>query len=1355
MEGWNRKVRTLYTWSHLYLGFKVAQVRSRMLPEQQREQYWKERHTKFARSIWSGIADLRGWWVKVGQFLSTRADLLPNEYVAELEKLQDMMPTSSFAIIKDIVERELGKPLFEVFSEFNETALASASIAQVHKARLRNGDEVVVKVQHPNVDRMLSQDMKLLGQLSWAFGLLEKGLNFTSVLEEWQKQASLELDFRYEMQSQVRVHAAMERAGINVIIPKCYPEYTTQRVMVMEFINGFKVTDKQKLDEHKVNVDQLCTEITKSFAYQIHMDGMFNGDPHPGNIMVQINDQGEAKPVLIDWGLVKEFTDRERLAFARCIVSVANIDVMGLMEAFQAMGFRFRRKNLALRKKRKRGRIVEVEETSAIPVDPEVYMDAIGVLFSNKGSDKQSKQVLREKDKQKMWTVAKTKGKADVAALQEKNPLDDWPKDIIFFLRVASLLHGLTVQLRAKVPFFQILLARAEEAIVRSGSVPGQYVHMVLQSLSEEYYPKSLRLYGSPFHDPVTPSCPRSLLEWRIHKHLLVALARGDLLGCTVSVWHKRSLVVDVAIGRMGPYDARPVQSRTLFTAFSIVNVWLTTVLLFLVSSGKLKLSDCVSEWWDQFIRHGKRDITVEQILSHQSGVHSFFPSNLSLSQITNYRYMIKLVEDCVPICAPGMCNHYPLYCSSWIFHELIAKVTKLRPQKLFRSVCLRDWKLNRLAKHIYYPIPVRFVNAFKQLEVEENKADLLIKSMTQPQNASHKLIDFKVDTGTVKDPSSAPTASQRPTPEKSQSSQSVSRNTDTDEEDHSQPSLRLEDSDDGDTPQGSSDEDRDEFADETSPAVDLRFSTPQPRARSRSLSTRLNLTNPVPKRKPAKSAKFEISLSDDEIHRDMRTIAVLDQVSTDAIQSSLRRKDLYRDAMESWNSFGIESSAHLQDRFREKMMASQAEIENSMSRRSTMIADRTPPGPLDIRKSRSRFRVLKTMLDSQMDEPIKKHRDAAMDLMSRLAQCRRDLGIARVADASSMALSNLPDIVESQITEEEKEELLRDQEEEEWIAALKAKRNEVKPLQEWDAVELDLSILSKYSGRVASMREYTRQREIENSKIAELIEKQSKKVEFLSAIELMRRRPHLMDPLLFDSKEVASLDIPCANARVTARAMATLVHAVSRGHIIRLSLLAQACIPRTVDNSLEAYIGTGGLPPIFGLGYQLLPYRALDPTVHAASIGMALSNSPDRAFDHPNADPLPPKPLPPMPTMTYSKLCEPNASVSIIDHRSAPKAPKKQRPTLQALHAAQHKRSSIAFKDPVDDRVVNKPRKGYAFGTSDMNGNLVFSFPEEELSLCVLVNDTISGSALAQEVLKICMDAFGIDIDYIHQQHQ
>lgn len=285
--------------------------------------------------------------------------------------------------------------------------------------------------------------------------------------------------------------------------------------------------------------------------------------------------------------------------------------------------------------------------------------------------------------------------------------MDDWPKDIIFFLRVASLLHGLSIQLKAKVPFFEILVRRAQQALDEHG-----------------------KLYREPHVHLALRSNPRSLLEWKIHKALLMLIERNSVLGCQVVVWHGRNLVSDVAIGKMGPSDSRPVTNETLFTGFSLTNLLLIIMILHLVSVKRLKLGHCVSEWWDQFIRHGKRSITVEQILTHQSGVHDIFPTNLTLSTITDYKAMVRLIENAKLKCSPGKCGHYPYGSVGWILSELIASVTKQNTKKYFRNVLAKEWRLRHLSRGLYLSLPSKTSIITKVLKAEGRKAEFLAQTL-------------------------------------------------------------------------------------------------------------------------------------------------------------------------------------------------------------------------------------------------------------------------------------------------------------------------------------------------------------------------------------------------------------------------------------------------------------------------------------------------------------------------------------------------------------------------------------------------------------------------------------------------
>ncbi|CBZ55913.1 putative ABC1 family beta-lactamase [Neospora caninum Liverpool] len=660
MEQWNRKWRTLWCWSNVYVGWKVSQARARALPKEAQAEFWEQRHEHFANVIWENIKELRGWWVKVGQFMSTRSDLLPQQYIHHLVKLQDMMPTSDFASIRKTIADELGD-VDAIFEKIDPNALASASIGQVHRAWLKDGSPVVVKVQHADVETLLSHDMQNLKQLSWAFGLLESGLNFAPILEEWQKAAAKELDFRYELVHQLRAYEGLRKSGIDVKIPKPYPEFTAKKVMVMEFVNGFKITDTEKLDAYKVDRRELMFKLCDSFAYQIHIDGLFNGDPHPGNILVEVNEAtGEATPIILDWGLVKEFDSAGQLAFSKLVYAVASMNVMGLMEAFEDMGFKFK-------------------EGAGAVIDPEVYMDALRIALRDGEVEKEETEALKQSAGQTLG--AAQKAGLNRKKLQEKNPLEDWPRDIIFFVRVASLLHGLCVQLNVHLPFLQIMVKRAQEC------------------LFERYVPPSPLVYVKLGR----PSRPRTQLEGRVDRLLRSLFQRGLLLGCQVAVVKDGALLVDTCIGKMGPVDARPVTSDSLFCGYCVSKGLLTTALLKLVSDGEVHLDDLVSNWWDGFIRYGKKNVTIRQLLSHRAGLHRALPANLTLSKLTDYAAMVGVIEDAPPATVPGLVGRYAYLTYGWAVSELVASVACSPVEDYIREKMLQPYGLEN---SIFLPLP-------------------------------------------------------------------------------------------------------------------------------------------------------------------------------------------------------------------------------------------------------------------------------------------------------------------------------------------------------------------------------------------------------------------------------------------------------------------------------------------------------------------------------------------------------------------------------------------------------------------------------------------------------------------------
>ncbi|KAF8818036.1 ABC1 family protein, partial [Cardiosporidium cionae] len=209
------------------------------------------------------------------------------------------------------------------------------------------------------------------------------------------------------------------------------------------------------------------------------------------------------------------------------------------------------------------------------------------------------------------------------------NPLSSWPHEILFYVRVASLLHGLCNQLNVKVPFLQILYKRAYQCL------SNRYIHLSLQ------FPLQFSLPELQHKEEST-----SKLNFRIQRFLTSLYYQKRILGCQVAVIKNGKFIVNTFAGQMGPVDRRPVASESLFCGYAVNNGILTTALLKLIDEKKVHLDDFVCNWWDGFIRYGKQKITLRHILTHQAGLHKALPENLTLSNIVDYKQMIRIIED-------------------------------------------------------------------------------------------------------------------------------------------------------------------------------------------------------------------------------------------------------------------------------------------------------------------------------------------------------------------------------------------------------------------------------------------------------------------------------------------------------------------------------------------------------------------------------------------------------------------------------------------------------------------------------------------------------------------------------------
>lgn len=263
-------------------------------------------------------------FIKLAQILSNRPDIIPEELVKEFEKLQDRVPPFPFAKAKAIIEKETGKRLEDIFEEFNEVPMASASIGQVHRAKLRTGEDVVVKVQRPDVKDIIEQDLSIIkeGVRRMDRYLKKQGvLNAEEVVNVFERAISKELDYRNEARNIERFRTTYRHRS-DFYVPKPYREYSTDRVLIMEFIKGCKITDVKQLREWGISPARIVEKGMDIYLSQIFEYGFFHGDPHPGNVLV--NEEGRI--ILLDFGMVGQLMKKDKYAFAGIFIAMSKHD---------------------------------------------------------------------------------------------------------------------------------------------------------------------------------------------------------------------------------------------------------------------------------------------------------------------------------------------------------------------------------------------------------------------------------------------------------------------------------------------------------------------------------------------------------------------------------------------------------------------------------------------------------------------------------------------------------------------------------------------------------------------------------------------------------------------------------------------------------------------------------------------------------------------------------------------------------------------------------------------------------------------------------------------------------------------
>jgi predicted unusual protein kinase regulating ubiquinone biosynthesis (AarF/ABC1/UbiB family) len=293
-----------------------------------------EKYRKNARRVLNTFISLGPVYIKLGQWLSSRADILPQPYMEELAKLQDDVPPAPFEKVKPIIENELG-PISEKFDSLDENVVYGASLGQVYRAKL-HGQEVVVKVKRPGIEKVVEQDLKVLKKiLPLALRFVDQNLRFSAegMLEQFIETIHEEMDYTLES-SNLKTIKKNIRNFENVIVPSVYDDYSTKSVLTMEYVPGIKITNVEALDAKGIDRQKLVIDVHRVFFTMLLRNSIFHADPHPGNISV--SDNGSL--ILYDYGMVGRIDNETRLKLIRLYLALIEKDPPRTVNAMNDLG---------------------------------------------------------------------------------------------------------------------------------------------------------------------------------------------------------------------------------------------------------------------------------------------------------------------------------------------------------------------------------------------------------------------------------------------------------------------------------------------------------------------------------------------------------------------------------------------------------------------------------------------------------------------------------------------------------------------------------------------------------------------------------------------------------------------------------------------------------------------------------------------------------------------------------------------------------------------------------------------------------------------------------------------------------
>uniref|UniRef100_A0A1J3D5C1 AarF domain-containing protein kinase 1 n=1 Tax=Noccaea caerulescens TaxID=107243 RepID=A0A1J3D5C1_NOCCA len=690
---YKRRVKVFSVAIFIYLDYKGVQQREKWIKKSKVPALWDKAHDRNAKRVLNLIVELEGLWVKFGQYLSTRADVLPQAYISLLRQLQDSLPPRPLQEVCRTIERELGNSMDVLFTYFDKEPLATASIAQVHRATLANGQDVVVKVQHHGIRAIILEDLKnaksIVDWIAWA----EPQYDFNPMIDEWCKEAPRELDFNIEAENTriVSKNLGCKKTNdevtsdnrVDVLIPDIIQ--SSESVLILEYMDGIRLNDVEALDAFGVDKQKIVEEITRAYAHQIYVDGFFNGDPHPGNFLV--SKEAPHRPILLDFGLTKKLSHPLKQALAKMFLASAEGDQVALLSAFAEMGLKLR---LDL---------------------PDQAMSVSSLFFrSSTPSDEALKtmKTLNDQRKQNM-KVIQEKMQLTPKEVKRFNPVDAFPGDIVIFARVINLLRGLSSTMNVQIVYLDIMRPFAESVLLgsisRGPTVDAHWIH------------------DSPIHSEV---------ESKLRKLLVELGSIQKILGIQVCAYKDGKVIIDTAAGVLGRYDPRPVQPDSLFPVFSVTKGVTAGMIHWLIDQRKLHFDQTVGDIWPGFGSNGKESIKVHHVLNHTSGLQNAFdPVGENPLLICDWDECLKRIAISSPETQPGTQQLYHYLTFGWLCGGILEHASGKKLQEILEESIIKPLKLDG---ELYIGIPPGVESRLATLTVDTDELSNLSSIANQPE---------------------------------------------------------------------------------------------------------------------------------------------------------------------------------------------------------------------------------------------------------------------------------------------------------------------------------------------------------------------------------------------------------------------------------------------------------------------------------------------------------------------------------------------------------------------------------------------------------------------------------------------